>query len=778
MQFKTSLRIAALLLAAAAGVRAAQVRPLSEGERAAVQTSAAYLSRGAEAVYEQLAPSSPLLKLRKEDALAEIETRLGPPAGATFELQTVVPALKDDTAAFTISYPSGIDETAVFEMTPDNRIANLRILAEPSLNAPPFPPEKATDTTAAEPENGPSHVPLLLGMLAAFLGIVAASILKLNATAAKSILAVCVLLAAGGGWLGLHDDPRLEAAPKAAPATAEKTYPRIGSLLPLRRILAAGVGDVDAAYRQVAIGGFAKDVATLWKAQYDLQQMKLPEGERALKALPSPSATPLPEILRGRAAFEQAKEINTAGEATFASANISSRPIVLPDGALPRVSGDFLDVAIGQQELQVPGGAVLAPQGTPVVDAGLWERSEQQKGLQDFTQLLSIAHSSGAYGQPLLRRRIVRFASALAEHNRWNDLLQLTEGIDPTAEHVPSDIFFLRDVALQRAKRIPEAKLLLGQYAQSPVLKRKNNQQLYAEIGEMLAQLDEYDAAVKLLDRATNARQSPFIDSEVTKVQMNKRLATKYNTVTSPHFVIHYPDDVSEAFAKQMADVMESELKRVQKWVPVPNFQPTVVNMLWYQDFRDAYTGGDFILGFYQGKITVPLAGAPDFIPQALALLTHELTHAMLDQATNGQAPSWFHECLAQRTEMAPFKPNAFNMYNDSKLLSVSVLDAVLHGSPDPEMIGEAYIVAQTVIRYIEATYGQAGLAKMIAAYREGATTDEAIQRLSGVSVAEFDTRLRAWGRTGTKVFENKEFVSYEHEQPDDIHWTRQGGHR
>src|SRR5260221_4928225 len=311
MQFKTSLRIAALLLAAAAGVRAAQVRPLSEGERAAVQTSAAYLSRGAEAVYEQLAPSSPLLKLRKEDALAEIETRLGPPAGATFELQTVVPALKDDTAAFTISYPSGIDETAVFEMTPDNRIANLRILAEPSLNAPPFPPEKATDTTAAEPENGPSHVPLLLGMLAAFLGIVAASILKLNATAAKSILAVCVLLAAGGGWLGLHDDPRLEAAPKAAPATAEKTYPRIGSLLPLRRILAAGVGDVDAAYRQVAIGGFAKDVATLWKAQYDLQQMKLPEVERALKAFPPPSSTPLAEILRGRAAFEQAKEIDT-----------------------------------------------------------------------------------------------------------------------------------------------------------------------------------------------------------------------------------------------------------------------------------------------------------------------------------------------------------------------------------------------------------------------------------------------------------------------------------
>ncbi len=174
----------------------------------------------------------------------------------------------------------------------------------------------------------------------------------------------------------------------------------------------------------------------------------------------------------------------------------------------------------------------------------------------------------------------------------------------------------------------------------------------------------------------------------------------------------------------------------------------------------------------------MPLAGISDFVPEAVAILTHELTHAMLAQATNEQAPSWFQEGLAQRTEMVPYKANAFNMYDDSRLLSVSVLDAVLHGSPDPEMVGEAYVVSQTIIRYIEATYGSAGLAKMIAAYHDGATTDEAIQRLSGLSVAEFDTHLRAWGRTGNKVFENKEMVSYERSGKDAVKWSRPaGGH-
>ena len=105
-------------------------------------------------------------------------------------------------------------------------------------------------------------------------------------------------------------------------------------------------------------------------------------------------------------------------------------------------------------------------------------RAEEEKGLQDFPQLLSVAHSAGAYAQPLLRRRILRCGNALAAHNRWNDLLQLTDGLDGKAEHVPVEIAFLRDYALQRSQRVPEAKLLMLELAQSPVVKRKNSQQL------------------------------------------------------------------------------------------------------------------------------------------------------------------------------------------------------------------------------------------------------------------------------------------------------------
>src|SRR5204863_848294 len=130
------------------------------------------------------------------------------------------------------------------------------------------------------------------------------------------------------------------------------------------------------------------------------------------------------------------------------SGSAGKRPIALPPDAHPSLSGDYLHVQIGQQELAVPGGAELAPAGTPVVDAGAWSRSEEEKALQDFAQLAAVARSAGAYTQPLLRRRIERCAGALALHNRWQDLLQLTDGISAKSENVPTSVLFLRDIAL------------------------------------------------------------------------------------------------------------------------------------------------------------------------------------------------------------------------------------------------------------------------------------------------------------------------------------------
>lgn len=83
----------------------AEARAISEAEEAAVAIAAGYLSRGPTAVIDELAPQSPLRRYPAHTLPAEIEVRLGPRDGARWQLQTVVPALADRTAAFPSPIP-------------------------------------------------------------------------------------------------------------------------------------------------------------------------------------------------------------------------------------------------------------------------------------------------------------------------------------------------------------------------------------------------------------------------------------------------------------------------------------------------------------------------------------------------------------------------------------------------------------------------------------------------------------------------------------------------
>jgi hypothetical protein len=171
--------IAASLLLVAS-LHAAETRPVSAAEAAAVEAAAAYLERGPAAIQERLSADSPLRALPAD----EIEVRLGPHAGAAWELQTVVPALADKNAVFTISYPSGLDETVVFEMTPDRRIRGLRVLAEKSPLKPLF--AGAVPAAAPVPVERRSNVPLVLALLAVLLATGGAFAMRARSRAASS----------------------------------------------------------------------------------------------------------------------------------------------------------------------------------------------------------------------------------------------------------------------------------------------------------------------------------------------------------------------------------------------------------------------------------------------------------------------------------------------------------------------------------------------------------------------------------------------------------------
>lgn len=844
------------------------MRPISPAEHAAVEIAAAYLSGGPAAIVDKLSASSPLRKIPTAERLAELEVRLGPPTDAQWELQTVVPALKDRMAVFTVTYPAGFEDHLIFDMVAEGaayKLQDVRFLAQPSTRKPFFESESLTTNAVSEPVSAAPRVPVsaTLGILGAALALAASFVARRRALVVP-LLTAAVLLVGGATFLAATRQP-MQAGPIAgATMTARDTAPpRLASLLALRRALANGKSNVEAAYAAVDRRRGRGRIADIWQIQSQLLQVQTAVAKASLARFPSPSDTPLVEILRAQVAllendqvtaaiafehavnlgpgrdalwlqnanilyslgFEARAKVNyqrlehigsrdadayytlatlaaaanddttaerylrqawqmepverarlvgtgvlsstlrrpgvmevisisAAGEPLVAGANAGTQPAILPPDAQPTTTGDLLRITIGRRELRVPGGAALAPPNARVVEATESANVEEARRIDDLPALLGVATNPAAYAQPALRQRVTGTTHALAQRNRWTDIVKLTDGLSPASEHIPSDIFYLRTVALQRLQRGAEASLLLKQVVQSPVLKRRRDAEVLAQFAELLVAQDLFDAAVRMYDRSQQVRPNPFIDDRVRQILMNKRLATKYAIAKTPHFEIHYPENVGQSSAIQLGTVLEREYQRLQSWIPTPSFKPVVVNMVWWQEFRSTYTGNDFVLGFYNGKITVPFAGISSEIPEITAILAHELSHAMIAQSTADQAPHWFQEGFAQRIELRPYHANSFNMYDDAKLLPLSLLDPVLQSSPDPELISAAYIIAQTDIRFLEEKYGRGSLQRFMTAFREGASTEEAVQRVCGKSLEQLELELRQWGRS-RRVFAN-----------------------
>ncbi|HXH40142.1 MAG TPA: hypothetical protein VNN08_16050 [Thermoanaerobaculia bacterium] len=864
-----------LCLLAATLALGVEARSPSDAERAAVSVVADYLVRGPQAVLDQLASTSPLRRLPASDALAEIEARLGPPAGARWELQTVVPALKDKRAAFAVAFPSGVDDDIFFDLVNEGgaiRVLNVRTLAEPSDAAPLFSTPSVT-TSPVSTASGSGLKPIDF----ATLGLIVVGVLTLLGlgllprAAAGGRVALLIGMAAGCGTVGFAVWTSFLVMPEVKASHAVEKQ-GLRDLVGLRRAVAAGGDGVSAALAAAPSSGEAAKVAALWKAQNDLVQMRLDDVKMTLSRYPQPSNVPLVELLRARlalvendsfravAAYQNAINIgpgrdglwieaaeaflsggyedlgkqmmhraagigsrnaviyyrravedlvgdhlaesdvqfkeawtmlplqrrhlvgtgllsmmvrqqdnnalvslSTPDEATFAAPDVSTRAITLPPGTIARVSGQMFEIAIGDGGLIVPGGAAMAPVNVTVVDAGAWERIGEEKALANVAGLIKDAATPGAYMQPVLRGRILRAAQALSNRNRWSDVAALTAGISLKWQFIDTRVVLLRAEALRRLAREQEAKQVVVDLATSQVVARRNNAATYEEIGEALSSYDEFDSAIGMFSKAKALQAGDQFDTmRIEQVAMNRALAKRYSVYESPHFHVRYPGGSIVGNAVAISKVLEAELTRLQRWVPVENFKPVVVNIVPWNEFRTIYAQGGDILGFYDRAITVPLAEINRLEPEITAIVTHELCHALIAQATHDQAPHWFHEGLAQRVEMIPYSPNAFNMYDDKKLFALSVLDPILTQARDGGMIVDAYIVSETFIRYLESTYGDRAIKQLLAAFATGATTDEALQQLTGTTAAAVDTNFRKWGRSESRVFQNPPPILYQ----------------
>lgn len=461
-------------------------------------------------------------------------------------------------------------------------------------------------------------------------------------------------------------------------------------------------------------------------------------------------------------AVARALQLHRAEEASFAGR--ADRPIVLPPGGTAEVTGEHLRLRAGGGSIDVAGGAAISPAGASVLDAGAWRRRLDEEALSRFAELRERV-SPAAFAEKTLRDRCLTTAAALADRNRWDDLLDLTSNLSGRDERVPLELMVLRGRALVRTSRTEELRPLIRDVLLNPSFRRKKDPGSMRLIAELLAASDDYDPAIALLNRVREQMELPGVEQRIRQLEIEKTLAQSYVVLKTEHFDVLHPADTERESVERFGRILESEYARLKPmWFPGLTMRRVKVNLLWWDEFR-MYSGSDYISGLFTNEMFLPLAGLEEFTPPAVAIVTHELVHAMLADATRNLAPRWFHEGLASRLEMNETAENGFLKYRDDRYLSVALLDAVTAASVDLELIGEAYSLSEGTIRFIEARFGRGGIQKMVSAFRDGANSTEAIEAATGLSVPDLDRSAREWGSAQSHLFENH-VVRYDDRRP------------
>lgn len=433
-------------------------------------------------------------------------------------------------------------------------------------------------------------------------------------------------------------------------------------------------------------------------------------------------------------------------EPTVGSPDLGAEAIALPPGFAASVSGRQLRFARGRLAVTVPGGSALAPAGTLVEDAATRRIREEAEALAGLGALKMAARAPTAMAQPALRQRVEATSIALYRKQRWIDLVELTQSVAANPERLPTSVMHLRAEALARTIGPEEATRFMLLVAKSQAVARRRDPYALLRLARHLKDAEHFELAAQVASRAEAQMPEPPASSMLPLIHMERRLATAYQVHETRNFRLRYPSEEGTYGAIAFGRLLERELVRLRRWIPFAGGERIGIDLFPFQDFMTHYSMGGHAIGLFDGKVRVPFAQARGFNTFIVQVLSHEVAHAMIAEVTDDRAPDWFQEGLAQHIEMTEHEVNPIgDLRQSGKLLAFPLLEPIFNSRVQQNLVTLAYSQAAWALHAIEGRHGIGGIHRLLAAFKRGLDTEEAIRAAFGLSIAEFDQQIWDW---------------------------------
>lgn len=211
-----------------------------------------------------------------------------------------------------------------------------------------------------------------------------------------------------------------------------------------------------------------------------------------------------------------------------------------------------------------------------------------------------------------------------------------------------------------------------------------------------------------------------------------------------------------ELFAAPLAEQAWDSLAARYGWAPAPPVRVEFFRS--HADFsvRTVGLNGLGALGVSFGNVVAMDSPAARKVGEFNwgSTLWHELTHTFTLGASANRVPRWVSEGLSVYEERraragwgSDATPSLVAAYKAGLLHPVSRLNDGFVRPRYPEEVVLSYALASFVCEMLELEYGIAGLRRLLAAYREGRTTEQAFAEVTRLTIDALDRKFDAWFR-------------------------------
>ena len=275
-------------------------------------------------------------------------------------------------------------------------------------------------------------------------------------------------------------------------------------------------------------------------------------------------------------------------------------------------------------------------------------------------------------------------------------------------------------------------------------------------LGLLYMRIGRNEEARKLLDTAFEADPYHVRVSNMRKVL---KLLDSYETIATEHFVIRVDSQADLILGRYMADYLEEQYPALVKqfgYEPPARTQFEIFNkakgLSAHQWFSARMVGLPWVqtIGASTGMIVAlssPTASDKPF--NWARVVKHEFVHILTLQETHFNIPHWYTEALAVLSEESP-RPEIWNQLLVERVPRGELmnLDTINHGFIRPKTPLDwqmAYCQSRLYAQFMIDKFSPDKTGALLAAYRDGLSTDQAIPKVFGVSKPDFEKGYREY---------------------------------